>query len=217
MRVLSMRNIMRPVFVLTLCFVAPTAWPAPACTTATPACTEFVAVGPAPGRSLVYRTHPLDARNESITRALVMVHGQGRNADGYFSTAVAAAFVAGALEDTIVVSPRFASSEGTCRDSLAPQELSWVCAGPESWRTGGGRRFRGRSFVHDIRRVALWHAEPRRPRREALERAAHQTGGRSADRVHDRRARHLPALRLRLLVSRDGPGSDAACARSRIR
>lgn len=41
--------------------------PAP-CTTATPDCTEFVAVGGGPGRSLVYRNFPLDVRNDAIAR-----------------------------------------------------------------------------------------------------------------------------------------------------
>src|SRR5687768_5326318 len=111
---------------------------APACTSAILGCTEWVSVGPGSARGLVYRSHALDVRNEAITRALVMVHGQGRNADGYFRTAVAAALLAGALDNTVVVSPRFASSEGTCRDTLASQELNWVCLGPDSWRNGGG-------------------------------------------------------------------------------
>ena len=106
-----------------------------ACTTATAACLEPVAVGD--GRAFVYRTHALETRNEAITRALVMVHGQGRNADGYFRSAVAAGFLAGALEDAVIVAPRFASNEGNCRDTLAPQELNWTCAGPSSWRSGG--------------------------------------------------------------------------------
>ena len=50
------------------------------CTTATPACTEFVAVGGGTGRSLVYRNFPLDTRNEAITRAVIVVHGAGRDA-----------------------------------------------------------------------------------------------------------------------------------------
>jgi pimeloyl-ACP methyl ester carboxylesterase len=105
------------------------------CTTATPQCTEWIAVGSGGGRSLVYRSYPLDVRNEAITRVLVMVHGAGRNADGYFSTAMAAAFLAGALENTLVISPRMASNDGAgCRDTLAPNEISWHC---NTWRSGG--------------------------------------------------------------------------------
>lgn len=108
---------------------------ATACTTATPTCTDWVVLGGGPGRSLVYRSYPLDTRNEAITRVLVSIHGAGRNADDYFSTTLAAAFLAGALENTLVIAPRLASSEGGgCQDSLATNEISWHC---NTWRSGG--------------------------------------------------------------------------------
>ncbi len=115
--------------------LAPSSAQAKVCTTATPDCTEWIAVGTGGGRSLVYRSHPIDVRNNAITRVLVMVHGAGRNADGYFSSAMAAAFLAGALENTLVISPRMGSNEGQgCRDTLAPNEISWHC---NTWRSGG--------------------------------------------------------------------------------
>jgi pimeloyl-ACP methyl ester carboxylesterase len=86
--------------------------------------------------SMVYWSHPLDARNPAIRRAVVMVHGQGRNADGYFRSTLAAAFLAGALEDTLVVSLKFTSRDGGCEDALAEHEVNWPCAG-NSWRAGG--------------------------------------------------------------------------------
>jgi len=88
---------------------------------------------------LLYRSHALDARNSAIERALVMVHGRGRTVGNYFRSAMAAAFLAGALENTIVIAPRFASNEegNDCHDKLAADELNWVCNGPESWRNGG--------------------------------------------------------------------------------
>ncbi len=105
------------------------------CTTAIAPCTEWVSLGGGAGRSLVYRSYPLDTRNEKITRVLVMIHGAGRNADGYFSSAMAAAFLAGALENTLVISPRMASNDGAgCRDTLATNEISWHC---NTWRSGG--------------------------------------------------------------------------------
>ena len=95
-------------------------------------------MGGGPQRSLVYRTHALQTRNEQVERALIMVHGQSRTSRNYFRTALAAAFIAGALENTIVLAPRFASNEGKeCRDKLAAEELNWVCSGPRSWRNGG--------------------------------------------------------------------------------
>jgi hypothetical protein len=72
--------------------------------------------------------------NEAITRALVVVHGAGRDADNYFRNALAAAFLAGALDNTVVVAPRMASAAANCHDTLAPNEISWNC---NSWRAGG--------------------------------------------------------------------------------
>ncbi len=91
---------------VTLVFLAVAAAPALAapCTDAKQECTEWITFSGSPGRSLIYRTYPLDEKNEKITRAMIMVHGAGRDADNYFRTAVAAAFLAGALDDTIVIS-----------------------------------------------------------------------------------------------------------------
>src|SRR6266404_4254096 len=112
------------------------AYAAEPCTTATAGCTEWVNLGDQ-ARALVYRTYPLDAKNGKINRALIVVHGAGRDADNYFRTALAATFLANAFEDTIVISPRFASNDGrSCKDTLAPNEVNWSCAG-DSWRSGG--------------------------------------------------------------------------------
>jgi hypothetical protein len=116
--------------------LASTAVAAP-CLTAGPECTEWVKLGAGGSRSLVYRTFPLTEKNASITRAMVMVHGAGRDADNYFRTSLAAAFLASALQDTIVISPRFASNNGQgCKDKLAESEVNWSCNG-DSWRSGG--------------------------------------------------------------------------------
>lgn len=106
------------------------------CTTATESCREWVKLHGGPAQSLIYRSHPLTARNDAITRALIMVHGASRDADNYFRTAMAATFLAGALDDTVVISPRFASKDNGCADMLAPNEISWACNG-DSWRSGG--------------------------------------------------------------------------------
>lgn len=108
------------------------------CTTATPACTEWISLAGGPSRSLIYRTHGLGSRNDSIIRALIVVHGAGRDADNYYRSALAAGFLAGALENTIIIAPRIASNDGrNCRDTLAANEVSWVCNGATSWRYGG--------------------------------------------------------------------------------
>src|SRR5438093_2935554 len=115
-----LRILHRTVVTATL-LTASAAWAAP-CITPTAACAEWVAYA-GQSRSLVYRTYPLDVKNDRLTRALVMVHGAGRDADHYFSTALAAAFLAGALEDTPVIAPRLASKDaGDCRDQLSANE-----------------------------------------------------------------------------------------------
>jgi hypothetical protein len=104
------------------------------------ACSEWVVLGSEGGRSLVYRSFPLDVRNERIRRVLVIVHGADRQADGYFEVGLEAARLEGALQDTLVIAPRFASRDGiTCGDTLAPGELNWPCDG-NSWRSGGAAR-----------------------------------------------------------------------------
>ncbi|HYB71272.1 MAG TPA: hypothetical protein VEH80_11385 [Candidatus Bathyarchaeia archaeon] len=121
-------------FTLLLVAGAPARAAAP-CTAATAACARWMPMAPGT-RALVYATHALDAPDEHVTRALVVIHGAGRNADNYFRSAVAAAFLAGALDDTLVVAPRFAASDGRgCHDALAPDEVNWPCTG-QSWRSG---------------------------------------------------------------------------------
>ena len=112
----------------------PAQQPPTPCTTATPECTEWISVGGGTGRSLVYRNLALDTRNDAITRAVIVVHGAGRDADNYYRSALAGTFLAGALQTALVISPRLASNAGGCRDSLAQDEISWNC---NSWREGG--------------------------------------------------------------------------------
>src|SRR5215470_5586783 len=117
------------------------------CIAASTVCTTWVTLGGGPARSLVYTTRPLDARSERVKRALVVIHGLGRNADNYFRSAVAAAFLADALEDTIVIAPRFAANDGAgCKDVLAADEINWTCTG-RNWRGWGRRGRRGADLV----------------------------------------------------------------------
>lgn len=106
------------------------------CLEATENCTEWIKLDDS-SRSLVHRTYPLKIKSEKITRALVMVHGAGRDADNYFRTALAAGFLGPALEDTIIIAPRYASNNDRgCKDKLAENEVNWSCNG-DSWRSGG--------------------------------------------------------------------------------
>jgi pimeloyl-ACP methyl ester carboxylesterase len=140
----------------------------PPCTTATPGCTEWVKIEGHKSRVLVYRNFPLETRNENVTRALVFVHGINRDADNHFRTALASAFLAEALDNTLIVAPRFASNSnvannrpGNCSDTLAADEANWLCdpQQPDTWRSGGtevdGGDLSSFDFMDEIvRRVA---------------------------------------------------------------
>jgi len=176
-------------FLLLLAAVAAYAGPC----TSTKDCTEWVTLGGGPSRSMIYRTYPLEKKNPAISRALIMVHGVGRDADNYFRSATAAAFLADALEDTIVIAPRFSSNAGGgCRDTLQPGEVSWSCTG-DSWKSGGvaanNDRLTSFDFVDEIlRKLARKEVFPNL---RAIVVAGHSAGGQFADRyamankVHD--------------------------------
>jgi pimeloyl-ACP methyl ester carboxylesterase len=116
--------------------VASPAPAAPACLTPAKACEAWIALGDGKARAMAFASYPLDAPNPRVRRALIMVHGTLRNADHYFATATAAAFLAGALDDTLVIAPAFRSADKGCDDRLAPGEVGWSCHG-DSWRSGG--------------------------------------------------------------------------------
>src|SRR5690349_5846021 len=102
------------------------------CTKAVTACERWIIFAGGPARSKVYGTYALDAANPRVTRALVMIHGASRNADHYFETSTAAGFLAGALDNTIIIAPRYAAGN----DTVAQNEIKWP-EGANSWRSGG--------------------------------------------------------------------------------
>src|SRR5579872_2681414 len=158
-------------------FISVAAYAAP-CITATPACSEWVTVGGGPWRSMIYRTHSLDTPNANITRALIVVHGTNRDADNYFRSTLAAAFLAGALDDTALIVPRIASNNLSCRDVLAANEVSYSCGG-DSWRSGGNSassdKITSFDFMDDImRKLARRQAFPNLKK---IVLAGHSAGG----------------------------------------
>lgn len=183
---------MRSFFLLiSLLILAPAAFTQP-CLKANADCTQWVPLGDQ-SRSLIYSTYPLDKKNDRLVRALIVVHGQGRDADNYFRTSLAAAFLANAFEDTIVISPRFASNNGTgCRDTLAANEVNWPCGG-DSWRSGGiatnNSKLTSYDFMDAIVRL-LAHKE-NFPNLKAIVISGHSAGGQfvtryeMANQVHE--------------------------------
>jgi len=192
-REIFMRHPFRPSVVLlyalslsVLASLVPGAASAGPCLTAGPACLGWIVVPGGATQTAVYRTYPLAARAEAITGALILVHGASRDADNYFRHALAAAFLAGALDRTLVIAPRFASSDGTtCRDALGAQEANWTCqSGPDNWRTGGPAVNDGAVTSFDVADEIL-RALARRdvfPNLKAIVVAGHSAGGQFVSR-----------------------------------
>lgn len=177
-------------------FVAPSARAAAPCTTAAVACVDWVGVAGATTQTAIYRSYPLGTRAEGITAAFILVHGASRDANSYFRHALAAAFLAGRLERTLVISPRFAARDGTvCRDVLGAQETNWRCeGGRDSWRTGGSAVNDGTVTSFDVADEILRKLARKDvfPNLRAIVVAGHSAGGQfvsryaMANQVHER-------------------------------
>lgn len=149
------------------------------CTKATTACEQWITYGKGSARSMVYSTYALDTRNSKVTRALIMVHGALRNADHYFRTATSAAFLAGALENTIVIAPHFIDH----RDKRHKNEVVWP-DGRVNWRDGGvspsDPPLTSFDFVDEIVRTLA--NKKIFPNLKKIVIAGHSAGGQFADR-----------------------------------
>lgn len=158
---------------------------AAACTAATDACVQWVSPGESSSRLLVYSSYPLDKRNEGITRAVIAVHGGARNADNYFRSIAAAAFLANALDDTIVISPRFAANGGECKDELAQNELNWPCTG-NNWGRGGAAVNNAALTSYDLADEILRKLARKEnfPNLKTIVFAGHSAGGGFVTRYH---------------------------------
>src|SRR5262245_4289766 len=92
------------------------------CTTV-PNCIEKVPMPRSVKSAKVYRSYALNEKNAAIERALIVIHGAGRDAHNYFASALAGALIGGALQNTVVIAPRFGSNKGAgCRDQLDADE-----------------------------------------------------------------------------------------------
>lgn len=172
--------------------------PAP-CTTPTTACERWLTYGAGPARSMVYATHRLDVPNRTVTRALIMVHGAGRNADRYFSTANAAAFLAGALGNTIVIAPRLLASP----DVPKVNEVMWP-NGSNSWRSGGNSpshpTLTSFDFIDEIVRTLA--DKKRFPNLTKIVVAGHSAGGQVATRYQMSNKMHgTPGIAMSYVVA----------------
>ena len=86
----------------------------------------------------VFSTHELATGHETVSRGLIVVHGNNRNPDNYFLSGIAAATQGGAAGTTAVVAPHFQTSD----DGPESDEPYWSSPG---WKRGNLSRPEGPS------------------------------------------------------------------------
>ena len=144
------------------------------CTFPNETCAERVEIATA--RYLpVYSTHLLSEGHAGVTRGLIVIHGNTRNADTYFETGVLAVAEAGVSAATAIVAPHFQTDE----DGPEADEPFWSSAG---WKRGNLSRPEGpsprvSSYAALDRIVDAFLNTSRFPAMEEIVVAGHSAGG----------------------------------------
>lgn len=81
----------------------------------------------------LYASAPIDKPQPQIRRALIMVHGTDGNVESYYRTAIEATRLAGKLNETLVIAPRFV--ERGHHDQFA-DEREFIWTRGADWRAG---------------------------------------------------------------------------------
>lgn len=123
------------------------------CLTADQTCEGSLAVNAA--RFQYFRTYALSTPNPLIQRAVIVIHGEGRNAPDYFSAMVKALRV-DSDPSVLVIAPHFKGfvrGSPICADVLEPNELHWSCEARRSinrWDNGGQARDAGPEVIYSF-------------------------------------------------------------------
>lgn len=147
-------------------------------------------------------THPIDAAARKVTRALVVIHGSGRDADHAFGAAVEAAKLAHSYDNTIIIAPRFSSNDGgLCTDVLEEHDTNWGCEANNGWQAGGTAADDDRLTTFDVvdRLLEQLARKDLFPNLSVIVVAGHSAGGQfvtrysMANQVHDTITRTVTA------------------------
>lgn len=85
-----------------------------------------------------YASHDLYSSNAVIQKAIVVVHGNNRNADDYFENMeIAANSVAELSANTLIIAPQFLTEEDIEFHNLDAEHLYWTSGG---WKSGSNSR-----------------------------------------------------------------------------
>jgi len=149
----------------------------------------------------LYASAPFDAPHPEIRRALIVVHGNDGNADGYFKTALAAANAAKQGDGTMILAPRFV--EQAQKTAPPAGSLAWDRGG--DWRAGdpssAAAKPRVSSFTVMDRLLAALADRTRFPALQSVVIAGHSAGGQYVQRYAVLRAAVEGAPPLRFVVA----------------
>ncbi|MFB9904142.1 hypothetical protein [Allokutzneria oryzae] len=125
-----------------------------------------------------YHNHSLEGAAHA-TQAVVVVHGTGRNARGYFDSVVKSAEHAG-VRDTVIIAPRFQTAE----DKPASGDAFWTNGDATSWKDGGDSVSRGAvsSFAAMDEVLARLADRTRFPKLTRVTLVGHSAGGQFVQR-----------------------------------
>ena len=135
-----------------------------------------------------FRSYPLQTYNADITRAVIVIHGNTRNAPDYFDAVVSALYQdSTVLRNTVVIAPHFKGYTGTpaCSDEVLPNELYWSCSGGTTdWKDGGRAHLTSGtySFTMIDRLVDLLNDQSVFPNLTKISITGHSAGGQFAQR-----------------------------------
>jgi pimeloyl-ACP methyl ester carboxylesterase len=150
----------------------------------------------------LYRTHPIRQKDTTVSRAIIVVHGAGRNPEDYFRRMIEATFMAARGPGTLIIAPHFQTEN----DGPGPSELAWTSGG---WKRGdlsvvrSGMPDRLSSYEAVDRIIQFLADSIRFPKLESVVVTGHSAGGQYTHRF----AATSPAevqihhLRLRYIVA----------------
>ena len=135
------------------------------------------------GEALVpaYTSADLSKTHSDIKRAVIVVHGQLRDADKYFDLTLRAAKASNAMGDTLLIAPQILTTADAARHNLEPSVARWKS---EAWLAGdiGKAPFSISSFEVLDGIIAQLADRARYPNLERIVVAAHSGGAQFVQR-----------------------------------
>jgi len=147
------------------------------------------------GGVVYYRTHPFNRSHPSVRRAVIVVHGLGRTANGYFRSVLESALADHRGTGTAIVAPRFPIAD----DKPAAGLHAWTGGWAIGHRSLAPRRISSYQVIDEV--FDRLRDRKRFPNLSQVVLAGHSAGGQFVNRfVAGGQARVNDGVRLKFLV-----------------